>query len=592
MKQKCIFAVLNFERIIHIKFIQSMKKTLLVLVAAVLTTMFASAQITDTIVSLTPSNRNVVLEEYTGINCQYCPDGHKRANQIKASNPDRVCLINIHEGGYAANTYTTQFGSALANQTNLDGYPSGTVNRHVFSGEITALSRGNWASAANTILGMASPVNIGAEATMDWGTRTLNIRVQLYYTASQSVSSNSLNIAITQDNVMGSQVGASTWYPEMIVNGQYRHMHMLRHLITGQWGEEITTISQGTLVEKNYEYIIPAQLGSPNAIDAVLKDLVLVAFVTEGHQEILTGMEIPITNVLPDLALNFNSLKAITPDCSDNANVQMTVSNYGLQTITSVTYTYSAGATSQTTTWTGNIASMEDATIQIPALPINVNTNNTVTVQVTKVNDQDVTMAPKSLTYKKNVYEGGGRMRFVLKTDNYGSETTFKFFDANGNVVLSGGPFSNSSTTHEYTFKPSTTGCYRLEVYDSYGDGINAGYGSGFFQLFAEDGTQIFKDNGQFGSQATYMIDVLFPAGIEEVVTTETNIYPNPATDNITISTSENVQRVEIFNMQGQLVKAETGDVTSISVKDLANGFYTLKLTTDNGTSMHKIVKK
>ena len=44
--------------------------------------------------------------------------------------------------------------------------------------------------------------------------------------------------------------------------------------------------------------------------------------------------------------------------------------------------------------------------------------------------------------------------------------------------------------------------------------------------------------------------------------------------------------------MQAQLVKAETGDVTSISVKDLANGFYTLKLTTDNGTSMHKIVKK
>ena len=44
--------------------------------------------------------------------------------------------------------------------------------------------------------------------------------------------------------------------------------------------------------------------------------------------------------------------------------------------------------------------------------------------------------------------------------------------------------------------------------------------------------------------------------------------------------------------MQGQLVKFETGEVTSFSVKDLANGVYTLKLTTDNGTSMHKIIKK
>ena len=74
-----------------------MKKTLLLLVAAMLTTMFASAQVSDTIVSTTPSNKNVVLEEYTGVNCTWCPDGHKRANQLKASHPGRVCLINIHQ---------------------------------------------------------------------------------------------------------------------------------------------------------------------------------------------------------------------------------------------------------------------------------------------------------------------------------------------------------------------------------------------------------------------------------------------------------------------------------------------------------------
>ena len=161
--------------------------------------------------------------------------------------------------------------------------------------------------------------------------------------------------------------------------------------------------------------------------------------------------------------------------------------------------------------------------------------------------------------------------------------------------MLSGGPFSNLSsngtTVHEYAFRPTVIGCYRLEVYDSYGDGINSGYGAGYFQLIAEDGTQIFRDNGKFGSQATYLMDVTFPAGIEEI-TTETAIYPNPATDHITINTSDNVQRVEIFNMQGQLVKMEVGEVNSVSVKDLANGLYTLKLTTDNGTSMHKIIKK
>ena len=216
---------------------------------------------------------------------------------------------------------------------------------------------------------------------------------------------------------------------------------------------------------------------------------------------------------------------------------------------------------------------------------------NTISAQVTAINGEAVTTTAKTLTMKKNVYSGGGKMTFILKTDNYGSETTFKIFDPSGNVILSGGPFTNSSVEHSYAFNPAFIGCYRIEVYDAYGDGINAGYGTGFFKLMAEDGTQIFKDNGKFGSQATYMVDVTYPAGIEEV-TAENSIYPNPATDQITINTTDNVQRVEIFNMQGQLVKAETGAVNNISVKDLANGMYTLKLTTDNGTSIHKIVKK
>jgi hypothetical protein len=573
-----------------------MKKSLLILVAAVLTTMFASAQITDTIVSLTPSNRNVVLEEYTGINCTWCPAGHLVANQIKEANPDRVCLINIHQGGYAANTYTTQFGDALANQTNLEGYPSGTVNRHVFTGSATALGRGSWASAANTILGMSSPVNIAADGTLDWATRTLNIRVQLYYTASQNVSSNALNIAITQDNVLGSQVGKEK-NPDQVVGNQYNHMHMLRHLITGQWGETINTISAGTLVEKTYEYVIPEQLGSPNPIDAALEDLQFIAFVCEGHQEILTGIEIPIQNInMPAIGGRVVSVKAgDNLTCNNQGNVYFDFKNLGSSTVNSLTYSYTVNGVTQTGTWTGTIASMATASIDIPTFEINLNSNNTIAAEVTAINGEAVTTSPRTLTLKKNVYEGGGRMTFKLVTDRYASETTFKIFDPNNNVILSGGPWndlsSNTTTTHTFDFLPSFTGCFRIEVYDAYGDGINAGYGSGYFQLLAEDGSQIFKDNGKFGSQATYMVDILYPAGIEEV-SAENSIYPNPATDHITINSTDNVQRVEIYNMQGQLVKAETGAVNNISVKDLANGMYTLKLTTDNGVSVHKIVKK
>ena len=37
----------------------------------------------QTPVSQTAQNRNAVLEELTGIHCGYCPDGHKRANDMQ-----------------------------------------------------------------------------------------------------------------------------------------------------------------------------------------------------------------------------------------------------------------------------------------------------------------------------------------------------------------------------------------------------------------------------------------------------------------------------------------------------------------------------
>ena len=72
----------------------------------------------QTIVSTTQQNKKVILEEFTGVNCQYCPSGHAIANTIKNANPADVFLINIHVGTYATPgagqpNFRTSFGTAI-----------------------------------------------------------------------------------------------------------------------------------------------------------------------------------------------------------------------------------------------------------------------------------------------------------------------------------------------------------------------------------------------------------------------------------------------------------------------------------------------
>jgi len=566
-----------------------MKKVLSLVVLAFLSVFTVMAQ-GEQFVSTEVSNKNVVLEEYTGINCGYCPDGHRIANEIAAAHPGRVFVINVHAGSYAANTYTTQFGNALANQTGLDGYPAGTVNRHVFSGSVTSLGRNQWTSASNTILNQTSPVNIAARGTLDWTTRELNITVQLYYTANEANSTNKLNVAILQDNVIGSQSGAS-YNPAQQVGNQYRHMHMLRHLITGQWGEDVTTTTQGSFVEKTYSYTIPASLGSPNAIAAKLEDLHFVAFVAQGQQEILTGCEVEIENInMPALSARIDGLNNIeVMDCSTDARVSASVTNVGSDAITSLTFQYSvANGTPMTFDWTGNIASMDNTSIELPTLTVATNTNQVIKAKVVSANGQAFESDEVSVTIKKSVVSGDGPMVLKIKTDTYASETSYKLYGPNNNVIQQSSSFTNS-TVHTFDLNFPSPGCYRLQVKDSYGDGISGGY----IRIFAADGTtQLFNATGtSFSSELNVMISVE-TVDIDDETFQDMLIFPNPATNFVNIQGTANIQQVELFNLEGQRVAAEYGDVRTLSLEGLASGMYIMKVTSDKGTTTYKVSKR
>ena len=112
-------------------------------------------------------------------------------------------------------------------------------------------------------------------------------------------------------------------------------------------------------------------------------------------------------------------------------------------------------------------------------------------------------------------------------------------------VVLSGGPYNNL-TAAGTTTQPAVTGtlaaqtCHTFTIYDSYGDGINAGYGTGSFMVTDANGT-VLAMGGQFTDEDgdAFKTGDAIVQNINDV-SNSISIYPNPAKDVLIWNRSKN----------------------------------------------------
>ncbi len=342
-------------------------------------------------VSKEVTQRNVVLEEFTGIGCVACPAGHLIANQLAAANPGRLFVINNHCGGYAQPTVAsdpdlrTKEGNLIASKAGIQGFPSGAINR---STTPWAMYREKWENVAKNILGQNSPVNIYVKPTLDYSTRKLTVEVELYYTGTISTDKNYLTVMLLQNEIVGYQNGAK-YNPDYAVSGGlYRHMHALRMVVSdgGAFGDIITTTTKGHYEYKKYEVILPEKIAN---IPLELPDLEVVAFIAEGDNNIYTGhqatIEVP-DNIKTDLAIADLTIypktlkfEPITPkvEVTNNGNIEVTKFNVDLM----------VGSQTFSKTFEGKLAKGEKTTIEFDAISFDKSQNYSLEFNIQRTNN-------------------------------------------------------------------------------------------------------------------------------------------------------------------------------------------------------------
>ncbi|MBC7696070.1 MAG: Omp28-related outer membrane protein [Burkholderiales bacterium] len=602
-----------------------MKKQLLTILA-VGTIGSAFAQLP---VSTTPQNKKIVLEEFTGIYCGYCPDGHTIANSIYNNNPGKVVLINIHSGGYATVAagepdLKTTIGTAIDAMPGMGitGYPAGTVNRTVLTGTVMSGGRGSWTGWANTIKAQAAYCNVAIQGNLDATTRVLTYTAQVYYTANSPATSNSITIVLLENKVYGPQhnYGIPTPYnaSNYNVDDSYNHNHVLRKgLTTGNFGVIIPATTAGTTFTTTGTYTVPATYGAAGKTNlCLLGNLELAAFVTQSSSVTINGAYGPINTTNYPNALDgaITTLKADAETCAGNVNPgYFNLINYGGTSMNSASIEYSlTGGTTQTVNFAGALAPYTHTVLTIPAYSWPASATNTLNVAITTVNGAADPLTANNVLTKAvplttKVANTPASMDMIVTTDQYGSETTWAVMEeVSGITVASGGPYtdlaaSGTSVQPTVSFVANPNLCYKTVVYDVFGDGFNAGTGAGKYQI-KSGGVLVYTMSSAFTSQDTKLWKTTSVTGLNNASGAITNIslFPNPAKNNATL-TIDLVQNetisINVVDVMGRQVFTESmndfsaGNHTiNLNTENWANGVYNVNISTENGTTSRKLV--
>lgn len=558
-----------------------MKKTLLFFLFV-----FSFYMNAQTIVSTTAQNKKVVLEEFTGIHCVYCPQGHTIAQGMKNADPDNVFLINIHVGGYATPSagepdFRTSFGTAIAGQSNLAGYPAGTVNRKEFAGlqqngTGTAMSRANWSNAGSQTKTESSYVNVAVESSINVQNNLLTVHVEAYYTGSSPISTNKLNVVLLQNNTKGPQTGGNA-------GNQYNHQHRLVHMITGQWGEDITTTTTGTFVNRTYTYTVPA---SYNGVPVDVSELELVAFVAQGQQNIISGNgSYPTFTGIVGNDVNLLSVESIPSQCMSSINPKIKIKNISQNPLTSLNITYDVNSGNpQVYSWTGNLGVMQSQDIQLPAITYNILQTNTVNISLptdsNAINNEIYTSFSKSA-------ETTNTLNLSVQTDVWGTECTWNIKNSSGTIVQSGGPYTDAVASYNYPISLNTDDCYTFNLNDSYGDG------GGAVSLTDSNNVSVYSTSGAygFGEFKSFATGAFLDVKSNEI--DGFLMYPNPTNGILTFYSPLKID-ISISDVTGKTVYSTKNLIneTTINLSHLQSGIYFAKIKSEFAEKNEKIILK
>lgn len=540
-----------------------MKKTMLFLAVALLVMPMAVAQSKDNV-----ARECVLFELFTGVRCPYCPAA---ANAVAQMLDEGLAIapVGYHTTAFSTEEYYTNETNSRASYYAISSYPT------LKADGVTGVSGGGSASEnmySYYINYYNQRINVPSPFTIDLSYEPVdgkNCRVNC--TVSQIGECNGADvrvfIALTQCNLNVNWQGMSSLH------------HVCRDMIPTQSGTPFTGPTM--TISETFEMNWPKE------------DCYLTAWVQNysgGTKEVYQAVRLSMALDL-DYDITLKKVEnVIAQNCSGIQAPQITVKNFGNQTITFFDLCAFDGYEDHRQSWHGNLAQGESVTVQMDefvAAPCDV----LQFYAVMPNGNADQFMPDNYINVDmEEAFIIDGYLKLQLKTGAHPDNISVEIKEMEtGEVVAS---FSFDQVNHAYNedIVLMNAGCYRISVRDAAGEGM----GNGFFQF--KDGTNriIMKGGGAVAAFTYEMngeVNCDGTLSVAEAEASPSKVYPNPSNGLFCINLGEGRWTVQVFDLTGRKVFENqcTGN-SSVDLGECQKGMYFLKACKDGEEYETKLV--
>ncbi|MCX6844255.1 MAG: Omp28-related outer membrane protein [candidate division WOR-3 bacterium] len=193
--------------------------------------------------TLSASQRVMVIEDVTATWCTYCPGGARGMEELDYRSYDSVVPIAYHASN-SGDPYYTADAAARLSYYGITGYPTVVLDgsRKIIGGLHTGTMYPTYLSYFRTRMGVSSPLTIALSITYDTTARTGQLTIKINNTSASSVSGQ-LHTVLTESHI---------YYPWQGMDS----LHYVERAMLPSSSGEAVTIAAGDSLTKTRDFTV------------------------------------------------------------------------------------------------------------------------------------------------------------------------------------------------------------------------------------------------------------------------------------------------------------------------------------------------